>query len=228
MWYSKNFLETVYTDILRKQRLLGMHESKKGNGKIEYNKDIPDGVKNIKSKEQCSFKNNRKSPIEYKGDENKYRGKEKCAMNNKNEYKALYENIAKDMQGKGKFCKNKNKKKFFLFKPFSFIDSYFERIIFNVFASIDKFRNNKSSNKLNLALMAITKITLLFAIPILFILMACLIVLNVSGGDGEGYKDNYIHIVFISIGTIMIIYLLIKVLRYSYSTKKHQLYRNNK
>ncbi|KMZ96074.1 hypothetical protein PVNG_06359 [Plasmodium vivax North Korean] len=204
-----------------------MHENKKGNGKIEYNKDIPDGVKNIKSQEQCSFKNNRKTPLECKGDENKYRGKEKCAMNNTNAQKTVYENIAKDTQGKDKSSTNKNKK-FFLFKPFSVIDSYFERIIFNMFTSIDKFRINKSSNKLILVMIALTKICLVFAIPILFIVMSCLILLNVFANEGEGYKDNYIYIVFITIGAIMIIYLLIKVLKHSCSTKKHQLCSNNK
>ncbi|KMZ89799.1 hypothetical protein PVMG_06293 [Plasmodium vivax Mauritania I] len=183
---------------------------------------------NMKYQAKCSLKNNRKTPLFYKGDENKYREKEKGAMNNTNEYKTVYEHLAKDTQVKDKSSKNKSKKKSFLFKPFSVIDSYFERILFNVFTSIDKFRNKKSSNILILGMIAFTKIYLVLLIPILFIVMACVIVLKAMNNDENINQYNYIYILFISIGIIMIIYLLIKVLKYSRSTKKNQLYSNNK
>ncbi|KMZ96117.1 hypothetical protein PVNG_05885 [Plasmodium vivax North Korean] len=216
----KNIQETVYTDIVRQKRLLRTNGNERGNIQIEFNKDAPDSVKNIKNQEQCSFKNNRKSPVAHKGDENKYREKEKCEMNNTNEFKPVYEHIENDTREKDKSSKNKNKNKPFLFKLFYAIDSYFEKIIFNGFSSIDKFRNNKSSNKFILAMIALTKISLVFAIPISFIVMACHMALNLFGGSGSVDENNYLYIVFISIGTIMIIYLLIKVLKYSCSKKK--------
>ncbi|KMZ82980.1 hypothetical protein PVIIG_05275 [Plasmodium vivax India VII] len=195
-----------------------MNGNEKGNVQIDLNKDIPDSVKNIKNQAHCSFKNNRKSPLVHKRDENKYMEKEKCEMNNTNEYKPVYEHIENDTQGKDNSSKNKNKP--FLFKFTSAIDSYFERIIFNVFSSIDKFRNNKSSNKFILARIALIKISLVFAIPISFIVMICHMALKIFGGYGSVGEDNYLYIVFISIGSIMIIYLLIKVLKYSCSKKK--------
>ncbi|KMZ79351.1 hypothetical protein PVIIG_06265 [Plasmodium vivax India VII] len=191
----KNIQETVYTDIVRQKRLLRTNGNERGNIQIEFNKDAPDSVKNIKNQEQCSFKNNRKSPVAHKGDENKYREKEKCEMNNTNEFKPVYEHIENDTREKDKSSKNKNKNKPFLFKLFYAIDSYFEKIIFNGFSSIDKFRNNKSSNKFILAMIALTKISLVFAIPISFIIR-------------NNYKI-YLEIYYLNVSLLFIIYAII-------------------
>ncbi|KMZ88663.1 hypothetical protein PVBG_06093 [Plasmodium vivax Brazil I] len=148
--------------------------------------------------------------------ENKSNNNENSVRLNKEEYRLKNELVEKNISDISESHKSKKKEKFFLIEFFQVLDSAFDDIVFSPFDAIKNYRNSKDLNKKNLKKKAYKKMCSLLALPILSILIACIILLKVS----ESNLNEYIYIVLLSIGGLMILYIFIKVLIYALFVKR--------
>ncbi|KMZ96504.1 hypothetical protein PVNG_06579 [Plasmodium vivax North Korean] len=98
------------------------------------------------------------------------------------------------------------------FNPFKEIDFHFDKKIKNIFENIHKNEKNKKSNKFFLRMKLFTNICSMF-VPYILILSMGIFLLHID-------KMDWSYMILFPLGIIMLLYILIKGIKYARLKKK--------
>ncbi|KMZ83043.1 hypothetical protein PVIIG_04608 [Plasmodium vivax India VII] len=184
-------------ECLSDKRLLRINDAKQASITAKLRRCMTETSENSKIGYKKFSQNEKKKTSHERVHENKSNNNGNSVTLKTEEYILKNELVEKNTSDIGESNKRKKKEKCFLLEFFQVLDSAFEDIVFSPFDAVKNYRNDRSSNKKFLRKKAYKKMCSILAPPIIFILIAFIILLKQVGKKNNlpilyrSYFKNY-------------------------------------